>query len=89
MRVLKWMIDRIEGTAPGQENLFGISPAYTEITWTGLDFTAAQFNTVTSIDTNAWRDEFKLHAELFGQLAYHLPKALEDTRVKLEARLAA
>ncbi len=89
MRVLKWMIDRIEGTAPGQDNLFGISPAYQEITWTGLDFTAAQFNTVTRIDSAAWAAEFKLHTELFGQLAYHLPKALEDTRTKLEARLAA
>ena len=89
MRVLKWMIDRLEGSAPGQENLFGISPAYKEITWTGLDFSAAQFNTVTSIDTAAWQAEFKLHTELFGQLAYHLPKALEDTRAKLEARLAA
>ena len=89
MRVLKWMIDRLEGSAAGQENLFGISPAYQEITWTGLDFTAAQFNTVTSIDTAAWANEFKLHTELFGQLAYHLPKALEDTRAKLAARLAA
>ena len=89
MRVLKWMIDRLEGSAPGQENLFGISPAYKEITWTGLDFSAAQFNTVTSIDNAAWQAEFKLHTELFGQLAFHLPKALEDTRAKLEARLAA
>ena len=83
------MIDRLEGSAPGQENLFGISPAYKEITWTGLDFSAAQFNTVTSIDTAAWQAEFKLHTELFGQLAYHLPKALEHTRARLEARLAA
>jgi phosphoenolpyruvate carboxykinase (GTP) len=89
MRVLKWMIDRLEGSAKGQENLFGVSPAYSEITWTGLDFSAAQFNTVTSVDTAAWRDELKLHTELFGQLAYHLPAALEQTRLKLEARLAA
>ena len=89
MRVLKWMIDRLEGQAPGAENLFGVSPTYSELTWTGLDFSQAQFNTVTSIDTAAWQAELKLHTELFDQLAYHLPKALEETRLALEARLTA
>ena len=89
MRVLKWMIDRLEGQAPGAENLFGVSPTYSELTWTGLDFSQAQFSTVTSIDTAAWQAELKLHTELFDQLAYHLPKALEETRLALEARLTA
>ena len=89
MRMLKWMIDRIEGTAPGVENGFGVSPAYSEITWTGLDFSAAQFDSVTSLDKDAWKQEFTLHSELFTQLAYHLPQQLVDTKAKLEQRLAA
>ena len=89
MRVLKWMIDRIEGQAQGTEHVFGVSPTYAEINWTGLDFTSAQFDTVTSIDKAAWVDELKLHEELFTQLAYHLPKALTDTKAAFEKRLAA
>jgi phosphoenolpyruvate carboxykinase (GTP) len=89
MRVLKWMIDRLEGTAPGTENGFGVSPAYSEINWTGLDFTQAQFDSVTSLDKDAWKQEFALHTELFSQLAYHLPKELEETKVKLEQSLTA
>ena len=89
MRVLKWMIDRLEGQAQGQDNLFGVSPTYNEITWTGLDFSAEQFNTVTSIDKAAWTEELKLHDELFQQLAYHLPKELEETKAQIEKRLAA
>ncbi|WP_114972285.1 phosphoenolpyruvate carboxykinase (GTP) [Rhodoferax ferrireducens] len=89
MRVLKWMIDRLEGQAQGADNLFGVSPTYDEITWTGLDFTPEQFNTVTSIDKAAWTEELKLHAELFQQLAYHLPKELEETKAQIEKRLAA
>jgi phosphoenolpyruvate carboxykinase (GTP) len=88
MRVLKWMIDRIEGSAKGSENGFGVSPTYEEITWTGLDFTQAQFNSVTSLDKSAWKDEIALHSELFTQLAYHLPKELEETKALLEKRLA-
>ncbi len=89
MRVLKWMIDRIEGSAQGQEHIFGISPAYEELNWTGLNFTADQFKTVTSIDKAAWQAELKLHSELFEQLAYHLPSALSSAKADLEKRLAA
>ena len=69
--------------------MFGVSPTYDEITWTGLDFSADQFNTVTSIDKAAWTEELKLHAELFQQLAYHLPPELEATKAQIEQRLAA
>ena len=89
MRVLKWMIDRIEGVAKGKENVFGISPTYEEITWTGLSFTAEQFKTVTHIDKAAWVEELKLHEELFKQLAYHLPAEMTATKAALAVRLEA
>jgi phosphoenolpyruvate carboxykinase (GTP) len=89
MRVLKWMIDRIEGSAQGMEHAFGISPRYEELNWTGLDFSAAQFANVTSMDKAAWVAELKLHEELFTQLAYHLPAELTSTKAALEQRLAA
>ncbi|MDP4075441.1 phosphoenolpyruvate carboxykinase (GTP) [Acidovorax sp. A1169] len=89
MRVLKWMIDRLEGKATGEQTMFGVAPAYAEINWTGLDFSAAQFNTVTSIDKAAWAEELKLHTTHFEQLAYHLPQALLDTKAAIEKRLAA
>ena len=89
MRVLKWMIDRIEGSAQGNEHVFGVSPAYEELNWTGLNFSAEQFRTVTSIDQAAWQAELKLHEELFTQLAYHLPAELTATKAKIEQRLAA
>jgi phosphoenolpyruvate carboxykinase (GTP) len=89
MRVLKWMIDRIEGQSAAHEHLFGLSPAYEDLNWTGLDFTPEQFQTVTSIDRDAWQKELQLHAELFQQLQYHLPRELSETKALLEKRLAA
>ena len=86
MRVLGWMIDRIEGRAAGQATAFGIAPAYGEINWSGLAFDAAQFATVTGLDVAAWREEFKLHDELFTRLAQGLPAALTQTRRTLEER---
>ncbi|HJS05706.1 MAG TPA: phosphoenolpyruvate carboxykinase (GTP) [Variovorax sp.] len=89
MRVLKWMIDRIEAKGEGTEHVFGVSPRYEDLNWTGLDFSAEQFDTVTHIDKAAWQAELKLHAELFQQLAHHLPKELPATKAAIEQRLAA
>jgi phosphoenolpyruvate carboxykinase (GTP) len=89
MRVLKWMIDRIEGTATGVETGFGVAPQYSEINWTGLEFSQAQFDSVTSLNKTDWKAELALHSELFTQLAYHLPKELEETQAQLAQRLAA
>ncbi len=89
MRVLKWMVERVEGEAQGVENAFGVTPRYEDLTWTGLDFNREQFQHVDSIETDAWKTELALHAELFQQLAYHLPRELTDTKAKIEARLSA
>ena len=89
MRALKWMIDRIEGNAKGEDNLFGVSPTYQEINWTGLQFSPEQFDAVSHIDTQAWQQELALHAEHFQQLAYHLPSALGEVRERMAQRLAA
>ncbi|HJV80334.1 phosphoenolpyruvate carboxykinase (GTP) [Noviherbaspirillum sp.] len=89
MRVLKWMLDRLAGTAGGVENIFGISPRYEDLKWDGLAFSQEQFNTITSIDKAAWEAELKLHAELFDKLKYHLPKELAAAKEQLEKRLAA
>ncbi len=90
MRVLKWMIDRVEGNkTEGVEHITGVSPRYEDLNWTGLDFSAEQFATVTSIDKAAWEAELKLHSELFKQLEHHLPKELPQTKAAIEQRLAA
>jgi len=90
MRVLKWMIDRVEGSKTnGVEHITGVSPRYEDLNWTGLNFSAEQFATVTSIDKAAWEAELKLHSELFKQLEHHLPKELPETKAAIERRLAA
>jgi len=90
MRVLKWMIDRIEGKGgEGVVHVTGVSPRYEDLTWTGLDFSKEQFATVTDIDKADWLAELKLHDALFAQLAHHLPKELPETKAAIEQRLAA
>lgn len=87
MRVLSWMIDRVEGRGQGGEHVFGTSPRYEDLNWNGVDFSPAQFAQVTSIDADAWRQELALHDELFTQLKHNLPQALAEARSALGKRL--
>jgi phosphoenolpyruvate carboxykinase (GTP) len=89
MRVLQWMIGRIEGAAGGVEHVFGVSPRYEDLDWRGLEFGRGDFERITSIDAAQWRREFELHEELFRTLAHGLPHHLTDTKVALQRRLAA
>ena len=87
-RVLKWMLGRIEGDAQGSEHVFGITPRYEDIDWSGMDFSADKFKKITSIDVGAWKQEFKLHDELFEKLAHGLPSHLLKIRAAFESRLS-
>jgi phosphoenolpyruvate carboxykinase (GTP) len=88
MRVLEWMVGRIEGQAVGVDNVFGVSPRYEDLRWDGLAFTREQFAAVMAIDRAAWQHELKLHAELFAQLAHRLPAELPATMNRIGERLA-
>jgi len=89
MRVLKWMLDRVEGRGEGQEHAMGITPRYQDLHWQGLGFSVDQFDQVAATDAAAWRSELALHTELFKQLAHHLPDELPATQARIEARLSA
>ncbi|MGE4335617.1 MAG: phosphoenolpyruvate carboxykinase (GTP) [Pigmentiphaga sp.] len=87
MRVLKWMLERIEGKAGGVDNVFGVTPSFEDLAWDGLDFPREQFERITRIDVQAWRDELGLHEELFVKLEQGLPAELRDVKQTLEQRL--
>ena len=89
MRVLAWMLGRIDGTAGGVGHAIGTSPRYEDLHWDGLAFTRAQFDSVIGIEPAAWQQELVLHQELFTQLAHGLPPELPATKARIEQRLAA
>ena len=88
MRVLAWMLERLDGKVEGRDNAFGVSPAYAEINWTGLSFPEAKFEIVMHLGTTDWQIELGLHEELFAQLGDKLPPALREAKAQLAARVA-
>ncbi|MBL8325406.1 MAG: phosphoenolpyruvate carboxykinase (GTP) [Rubrivivax sp.] len=87
MRVLDWIVGRVEGRAGGAENVFGTSPRFEDLRWQGMSFSPEQFASVIGIDRAAWHEELKLHDELFKQLAHRLPAQLPATKALIEQRL--
>jgi len=87
MRVLRWMIERIEGRAGGAEHALGVSPRHEDIEWIGLDLTRERFQQITAIDAASWREELRLHHELLARFGTRVPAALLAIREDLVARL--
>ncbi|MFT4101478.1 MAG: phosphoenolpyruvate carboxykinase (GTP) [Burkholderiaceae bacterium] len=90
MRVLQWMLARVEGKADarGAEHVFGVTPRYEDLHWRGTDFSKDAYDRITSIDASAWKQELGLHEELFQKLSQRLPEQLRSVKNRLEKRLA-
>ena len=76
MRVLKWIIGRVEGKADAQPTALGSVPRYSDLDWTGLPFAQEKFASITAVNQLHWQQELKLHDELLTKLAHHLPSAM-------------
>ncbi len=76
MRVLKWIIERVEGSAGAAETALGFIPEYQHLDWNGLAFDASRFANITAVNSTQWQQELTLHAELITKLAHNLPVAM-------------
>ncbi|HYK47586.1 MAG TPA: phosphoenolpyruvate carboxykinase domain-containing protein, partial [Parafilimonas sp.] len=87
IRVLKWIINRINGKASSVECPVGWVPRYEEIDWNGLEFSREQFSKIMYIDSQLWKDELLSHEELFSKIYDRLPKEFFFMRVLLLSAL--
>ena len=88
MRVLKWIIERVEGKASAQQTSLGNIPDYNDLDWSGTDFSTETFKAITTVQRSQWQQELILHDELLTKLAYHLPAALTQRYGALQQTLA-
>ena len=86
-RVLKWIVDRLEGTAEGVETPIGRLPKREELDLDGLEISDADLDHLLSVDVEVWKEEAGLIPEFFEQFGTHLPKAMTEEHGKLVERL--
>ena len=85
MRVLKWMFERIHGTASAVQTPIGWMPGYEDLDWSGIEsFTRQRYEELMCVDEELWPHELELHGELFSKLGGRLPRQLELMRELLQ-----
>jgi phosphoenolpyruvate carboxykinase (GTP) len=86
-RVLKWIVERLNGEAEGVKTPIGVLPAAGALDTDGLGLSPADLDLLLTVDPEVWREEAALipaHLETFGE---HTPKELWDEYEALVARL--
>lgn len=80
MRVLKWIVERVNGTAKALESPFGLMPRYEDLDMEGLNFGKEQFEIITSINRTEALSEIEEIKEFFAKFGQSLPPELEAQR---------
>ena len=88
MRVLKWVVERVQGRVKAVEGTLGWMPLEEDLNLSGIPgFGPTQFQAVMKVDRDEWRRELLLHEELFEKLFNRLPKEFPPIRQLLLSSL--
>jgi phosphoenolpyruvate carboxykinase (GTP) len=87
-RVLKWIIEEVEGTGEGVDTPIGRVPTPTAIDTSGLDVDATTMEKLVAVDAESWRQEIPQIEAHYAGLGERLPEELRDELRELEKRLA-
>jgi phosphoenolpyruvate carboxykinase (GTP) len=86
-RVLKWICERVEGTAKAQTTPIGNLPAPDALDVSGLDMPSEDLTALTSVDTAGWKKEVEDIAGYYAKLGNRLPEALTKQLDALRKKL--
>jgi len=87
MRVLKWIVERVEGKAGAKSTPLGNVPESLDMQ--GLEsFGADKFANATAVERDQWSKEMGLHGELIDKLTHRLPTAIKQRFEELKKAFA-
>ena len=86
-RVLKWMCERVEGSAGAVETPIGLIPEDGSLDVDGLDVSAEDMAELLRIDLDAWQGEIPQVEEYLSQFGDKLPQRMSAQLAALKERL--
>ena len=87
VRVLKWILERVEGRGGAQETPIGYVPARNALTLDGLTMRAHAVDELLRVDPEDWEQELVDSKEFFQKFGERLPREIRDEHEKLSGRL--
>ena len=86
-RVLKWIVERLDGEADAQETPIGLVPTKDSLDVSGLQLSDGALDLLLSVDADVWREEAALIGPAYEKFGESLPQALWDEHRALLERL--
>ncbi|THJ65090.1 phosphoenolpyruvate carboxykinase (GTP) [Arthrobacter echini] len=87
-RVIKWVIERLEGTADAVETPIGFVPTGDSLDLTGLDMSPAELETAVHVDAAEWAEELVGIEQWYERFGESLPEELRDQLEGLKDRFS-
>ena len=87
-RVLKWVFERVDGTADAIDSPIGKLPTKDALDTDGLDIEQADLDAILSVDVDGWTAAIPQIREHYARFGDKLPAALNVSVDSLEAKLA-
>ena len=88
VRVLKWMLDRIEGRARATETPIGFVPEPGSIDLNGLSISRATMEDLLRVNPDDWADEQQAVGTFLEKFGKRLPEPIRQEHTALGARLS-
>ncbi len=86
-RVLKWIVERLEGSAEATDTPIGRVPTRDSLDTSGLDLTDEQLDLLLRVDPQVWKEEAGLIPPDYEKFGDRLPQELWDEHRALVQRL--
>jgi phosphoenolpyruvate carboxykinase (GTP) len=86
-RVLKWVVERLEGTGAAVDTPIGFVPPVDALDLSGVDIPVADVEAALRVDVDEWRAEIPSVTEWFAKFGEKLPGVLWAELDALKARL--
>jgi len=86
-RVLKWVVERLDGRADAVSTPIGLVPTKAALDLKGLELADSALEQLLEVDPAVWEEEAALIATAYQVYGDRLPKALWDQHADLAARL--
>uniref|UniRef100_UPI003A8F900B phosphoenolpyruvate carboxykinase domain-containing protein n=1 Tax=Brevundimonas sp. TaxID=1871086 RepID=UPI003A8F900B len=88
-RVLKWIAERLDGTAGAVDTPVGRTPDRAALDLSGLNLSDSDLSILLDVDAEVWTEEAALIPAFYEKFGDRLPKALWAQHTALTQRLAA